>query len=156
MQNHRSDDQIGEPFLLHIVENKSWALLGRLLPKSGPRGHNLFTAFGVDAEGIKTPSIKKVPIIDVTDLYHPNMDVGDNFDLIAPYGLPEIDLRAVILDVDEYLRQPSPVHPILSKNPEFVCFMEEQKAPRDAALFPYCNSTTFSIATFPRPWDLLR
>ncbi len=96
----------------------------------------VFTAFGVDAEGIKTPSIKKVPIIDVTDLYHPNMDVGDNFDLIAPYGLPEIDLRAVILDVDEYLRQPSPVHPILSKNPEFVCFMEEQKAPRDAGFIP--------------------
>jgi hypothetical protein len=43
----------------------------------------------------------KIPVIDITDLYHPHQDVGDNFDLIAAYGLPEIDLKAVILDITQ-------------------------------------------------------
>jgi len=47
-----------------------------------------------------------VPLIDVTDLYHPHQDVGDNFDLLAAYALPEIDLRAGILDCTEPFRQP--------------------------------------------------
>jgi len=28
------------------------------------------------------------PIIDVTDLYHPHQDVGDNFDIIAAMPFP--------------------------------------------------------------------
>jgi pyrimidine-specific ribonucleoside hydrolase len=50
--------------------------------------------------------VKKVAVIDVTDLYHPHQDEGDNFDIIAPYALPEIDLRAVILDCTQPFRQP--------------------------------------------------
>ena len=46
----------------------------------------------------------KIPLIDVTDLYHPYQDPGDNFDLVAAYGLPEIDLRAVILDSTQPFR----------------------------------------------------
>ena len=46
----------------------------------------------------------RVPVIDITDLYHPYQDPGDNFDLIAAYALPEIDLRAVILDPTEGFR----------------------------------------------------
>ena len=38
------------------------------------------------------------PVIDVTDLYTPYQDPGDNFDLVAAYALPQIDLKAVILD----------------------------------------------------------
>jgi len=49
--------------------------------------------------------MKKVPVIDVTDLYHFHQDKGDNIDLIAPYAMEEIDLRAVILDVTEHFRQ---------------------------------------------------
>ena len=48
----------------------------------------------------------KIPVIDCTDLYHPHQDPGDNFDLIAAYGLPEIDLRGVVLDVTERFRLP--------------------------------------------------
>ena len=47
---------------------------------------------------------RRVPVIDITDLYHPYQDPGDNFDLIAAYALPEIDLRAVILDPTEGFR----------------------------------------------------
>ena len=41
------------------------------------------------------PPRRRVPVIDTTDLYHPHQDCGDNRDLIVPYALPEIDLRAV-------------------------------------------------------------
>jgi hypothetical protein len=49
--------------------------------------------------------MKRVPVIDCTDLYHPHQDPGDNFDLLAAYALPEIDLRAVILDTTERYRR---------------------------------------------------
>jgi pyrimidine-specific ribonucleoside hydrolase len=49
---------------------------------------------------------KKTKVIFITDLYHPHQDFGDNFDIIAPYALPEIDLIAVILDVTEEFRTP--------------------------------------------------
>ena len=29
---------------------------------------------------------KKIPIIDITDLYHPYQDPGDNFDLMMAYA----------------------------------------------------------------------
>lgn len=48
----------------------------------------------------------KRPIIDITDLYHPAQDPGDNFDIIAAYALPEIDLRAVVLDATNRFRRP--------------------------------------------------
>ena len=49
---------------------------------------------------------KKIPVIVVTDLYHPFQDCGDNFDLVTAYALPEIDLKAVILDCSEAFRKP--------------------------------------------------
>ena len=60
-----------------------------------------------------TAHAPRTPIIDVTDLYHPYQDVGDNFDLVAAYALPEIDLRAVILDAHESFRKPVSDHPLL-------------------------------------------
>jgi hypothetical protein len=51
--------------------------------------------------------MRKLPIIDCTDLYHPHQDPGDNFDLVAAYALPEIDLRAVVLDATEHFRWPA-------------------------------------------------
>ena len=52
----------------------------------------------------------RVPVIDVTDLYFPHdppSDLGDNFDLVNAYALPEIDLKAVILDVSSEARNSS-------------------------------------------------
>ncbi len=48
----------------------------------------------------------RVPVVDITDLYHPPQDPGDNLDLIAAYALPEVDLRAVVLDVTQRYRRP--------------------------------------------------
>lgn len=52
-----------------------------------------------------TAEARSVPVIDITDLYHPPQDPGDNMDLIAAYALPEVDLRAVILDVTNRYRR---------------------------------------------------
>jgi len=49
-------------------------------------------------------------LINITDLYHPHQDVGDNFDLIMPYGLPEVDLLLVVLDCTGKFREPYAHH----------------------------------------------
>ena len=70
---------------------------------------------------------KRVPIIDVTDLYHPHQDPGDNIDILWALGLPQVDLRAVILDVtDDYRRlyadanEPGFSDPIGSRDPGVI------------------------------------
>jgi hypothetical protein len=73
----------------------------------------------------------KVPIIDVTDLYHPHQDVGENFDLVAAYALPEIDLRAVILDAHDSFRKPLSDHPLLTK-----LYGSDKSGPRDPGFIP--------------------
>ncbi len=39
-----------------------------------------------------------IPLIHTTDLYNPPQDVDDQIDLATVYALPELDLRAIILD----------------------------------------------------------
>lgn len=56
---------------------------------------------------------RRVPVIDVTDLYQPFQDPGDNFDLVAAYALPDVDLKAVILDPHDPFRKAVSDHPIL-------------------------------------------
>jgi len=41
---------------------------------------------------------RKVSVIYCTDLFHPHNDPDDHFDIATLYSIPEIDLRAVILD----------------------------------------------------------
>ncbi len=53
-----------------------------------------------------TMSSNKVPVIDITDLYHPPQDFDDAFDLVIPYALPEIDLLGVLLDISHRYRVP--------------------------------------------------
>ena len=40
----------------------------------------------------------KIPLVVITDLYHPHQDPGDNLDLINGFAMPDVDLRAVILE----------------------------------------------------------
>lgn len=74
------------------------------------------------------PAARKVPVIDCTDLYHPHQDVGDNFDIIAAYALPRIELKAVILDVTERYRQAFADHP----DPNY----RDPAGPRDPGFIP--------------------
>jgi len=73
------------------------------------------------------PAWRKVPLIDVTDLYHPPQDPGDNLDLIAAYALPEVDLRAVVLDCTAAFRKPEADFPGLPPDPS---------GPRDPGFIP--------------------
>ncbi len=70
----------------------------------------------------------RIPVIDITDLYHPHQDVGDNFDLIAGYALPEIDLKAVILDATDDYRHRDPQ----KQNPGY----QDETGPRDPGIIP--------------------
>lgn len=40
-----------------------------------------------------------VPVILVTDLYYPAQDIGDNVDLLTPFALKQIDLKAIVFDI---------------------------------------------------------
>jgi hypothetical protein len=40
----------------------------------------------------------RVPVIHCTDLYHPHQDPDDHFDLATIYAIPELEVKAVILD----------------------------------------------------------
>ena len=63
------------------------------------------TAAGQEIHQEAAP-VKRRPVIDITDLYHPHQDRGDNFDLISAYALPEVDLRGVVFDVSDRYRRP--------------------------------------------------
>jgi hypothetical protein len=54
----------------------------------------LCPAAGADSRSAKPP----LPLIHCTDLFHPHGDPDDHFDLATLYGMPGIDLKAVILD----------------------------------------------------------
>ncbi len=94
-------------------------------------------------------SNNRIPIIDITDLYHPHQDPGDNFDLIAAYALPEVDLKAAILDVtDEYRRPNDP-----RQKPEY----RDETGPRDPGIIPvmqlnyiFDRNVPFGIGPFVR------
>ena len=75
------------------------------------------------------PTPPRIPVIDVTDLYPPHQDVGDNFDLITAYALPELDLRAVVLDCTEPFRQP------VAKDPGPGLF-PDPNGPREPGFIP--------------------
>ncbi len=77
--------------------------------------------------------MKKIPVIDVTDLYHPHQDPGDNFDLILPYALPEIDLKAVILDATDGFRQPHFYQQVGEANQ--LC-LQDDHGPREPGYIP--------------------
>ena len=70
---------------------------------------------------------RPVPVIDVTDLYHPFEDPGDNLDLLQAHALPEVDLRAVVLDITNAFRLPVANHPVLWRDPN---------GPREAGIIP--------------------
>ena len=65
-----------------------------------------------------TPS--PIPVIHLTDLYHPPQDPDDQFDLATLLALPEIDLRAVILDTTQKFLVAAPAGWDVPRDPGFV------------------------------------
>lgn len=70
---------------------------------------------------------EKIPVIVITDLYHPYQDPGDNMDLIMGFGLPDVDLKAVLLDITDAFRKDTADHPTLWRDP---------RGPREAGIIP--------------------
>lgn len=70
---------------------------------------------------------QRIPVVVITDLYHPYQDPGDNLDLIMGFGLPDIDLKAILLDITDAFRKPTADHPTLWKDP---------RGPREAGIIP--------------------
>ena len=70
---------------------------------------------------------QKTPVIVITDLYHPYQDPGDNMDLIMGFGLPDVDLKAVLLDITDAFRKDTADHPTLWRDP---------RGPREAGIIP--------------------
>ncbi len=48
--------------------------------------------------GVARAEDAKIPVLYCTDLFHPHDDPDDHFDLSCLYALPEVDIKAVILD----------------------------------------------------------
>ena len=69
-------------------------LLSRLCCSLLPLALGLRPAAGADSRSAKPP----LPLIHCTDLFHPHGDPDDHFDLATLYGMPGLDLKAVILD----------------------------------------------------------
>ncbi|MEN9405037.1 MAG: hypothetical protein RL091_3740 [Verrucomicrobiota bacterium] len=53
----------------------------------------------ISAAPSQTARDRRIPLVHLTDLYHPPQDPDDHLDLATIYGLPEYDLRGVVLDV---------------------------------------------------------
>ncbi len=62
----------------------------------------------------------KIPLVHITDLYHPPQDPDDHIDLATVAALGEFDLKGVILDVTRKFLQASPAGFDIQRDPGFV------------------------------------
>ena len=63
---------------------------------------------------------RSIPLIHITDLYHPPQDPDDQLDLATVLALPEFDLRGVVLDVTQRFIDPAPNGWDLARDPGYV------------------------------------
>ena len=61
----------------------------------------------------------KVPVVVITDLYAPAQDPDDNFDILIPFAVENVDLKAVVFDVTEAFRKPGPRNGV-RRDPGFI------------------------------------
>jgi hypothetical protein len=61
-----------------------------------------------------------IPLIHITDLYHPPQDPDDHLDLLTVVALREFDLKGVILDVTQKFLEAAPKGFDISRDPGFV------------------------------------
>lgn len=87
----------------------------------------------------------KVPVILISDLYYPAQDIGDNVDLLTPYALEQIDLKAIVMDItrshmkeDGILRDPGYI-PVRQLNYIFGKDIPCAAAPYDSLSSPEDN-----------------
>jgi hypothetical protein len=86
-------------------------------------GNLLCTVDLAAQEAVENP----VPVVVITDCYHPYQDPGDNLDLIQGFALPDVKLLGIILDITDTFRKDTADHPTLWKDP---------RGPREAGIIP--------------------
>jgi len=79
--------------------------------------HSLADASGIHTRSRKDPMI---PLVHITDLYHPPQDPDDHIDLATVVALSEYDLRGVILDVSQQFLDAAPQGFDVSRDPGYV------------------------------------
>ncbi len=62
----------------------------------------------------------RIPLVHITDLYHPPQDPDDHFDLATIAALEEYDLKGVILDATGRFLNPSPDSRDIRRDPGFI------------------------------------
>ncbi|MGE5313763.1 MAG: hypothetical protein ACM3Q4_03620 [Acidobacteriota bacterium] len=70
--------------------------------------------------GTREPGEGKIPLIHITDLYHPPQDPDDHIDLATIAALGEFDLKAVILDVTGKFLHAAPAGFDIRRDPGFI------------------------------------
>ena len=61
-----------------------------------------------------------IPLVHISDLYHPPQDPDDHIDLATIAALPEFDLRGVILDVTQKFLDPAPAGWDVARDPGYI------------------------------------
>jgi len=67
-----------------------------------------------------TPAGGRIPLVHLTDLYHPPQDPDDHLDLATIAGLPEYDLRGVVLDITRKFLVAKPEGWDIARDPGYV------------------------------------
>lgn len=62
----------------------------------------------------------RIPLVHITDLYHPPQDPDDHIDLATVAALPEFDLKGVILDITQKFLLASPAGFDIQRDPGFI------------------------------------
>jgi pyrimidine-specific ribonucleoside hydrolase len=70
------------------------------------------------AGGVRPPAL--IPLLHVTDLYHPAQDPDDQIDLATVAALSEFDLRGVVLDVTRKFLEGAPAGWDVPRDPGYV------------------------------------
>jgi hypothetical protein len=100
----------------------------------------LSMASAAESPGSSSPR-SRVPVVYSTDLLHPHEDPDDHFDLACLYSMPDVDLRAIILDNGASQAERPGFKPVWQLNylsgrhvPAAIGLSRKLKSPDDPAL----------------------
>jgi pyrimidine-specific ribonucleoside hydrolase len=89
-----------------------------LIAAAALAGFTTSTSFTRRRQDVVSPA--RIPLVHITDLYHPPQDPDDHFDLATVVALEEYDLRGVVLDATERFLRPAPVGADIQRDPGYV------------------------------------
>jgi len=75
------------------------------------------SGFGQSSDNFQKSGI---PLLHITDLYHPPQDPDDHLDLLTVAALDEFDLKGVILDATQKFLDPAPAGFDIARDPGFI------------------------------------